>query len=142
MVVALAQDIPAGLGVPPVHGPLIAEVANPSDPVSTILIVTGRDGAEVVAAADKLSLGSRILGGRTIPGSSTRSPPIGLTMRQPDETDRPTRFGELVDASALQGTGYVPGNLPCAIPDGAGPLHTGAAARSRPTSISERRPDR
>ncbi len=112
VVVALAKDIPAGLDLPPVRGPLVAEVANPNDPLATILVVTGRDGVEVVAAADKLSLGGRTLSGATDAGQLDTVP----THKPYDapawiQTDRPQRFGELVDVSALQGTGYVPGTF-------------------------------
>jgi cellulose synthase (UDP-forming) len=110
VVVAVAHDLPAGLNLPPIHGPLVAEVANPNDPLATILVVTGHDGAEVVAAADTLSLGSRVLSGETATAQVDTVPP-----HQPFDapawisTERPVRFGELVDASALQGTGYLPG---------------------------------
>jgi cellulose synthase (UDP-forming) len=112
IVVALARDMPTSLNLPPVNGPLIAEVANPNDPLATILVVAGRDGAEVVAAANTLSLGSRVLGDNSAAGQLGTAPthtpydaPAWIS------TDRAERFGELVDASALQGSGYVPGTF-------------------------------
>jgi cellulose synthase (UDP-forming) len=112
VMVGLARDIPAALTIPPVHGPVVAMVANPNDPLATILVVAGRNGAEILDAANTLSLGSRILSGESGTGQSGTVP----THRPYDApawiaTDRPTRFGELVDASALQGTGYVPGTF-------------------------------
>jgi cellulose synthase (UDP-forming) len=112
VVVALAHDLPPRLNLPPVHGPLVMEVANPDDALATILVVSGRDGADVVAAADTLSLGSRVLS-----GDAAVQAPDALPTHQPYDapawlpTDRPKRLGELVDASALQGSGYVPGTF-------------------------------
>jgi cellulose synthase (UDP-forming) len=112
VLIAPARDLPAALSLPPHAGPTVAEVANPNDPLATILIVTGRDGAEVVAAANALSLGSRLL-----TGAAATAQLDTLPVHQPYDapawvsTDRPTRFGELVDASALQGSGYIPGTF-------------------------------
>jgi cellulose synthase (UDP-forming) len=112
ILVAVARDLPSGLSLPPLEGPIVAEVANPNDPLATILIVTGRNGAEVVAAANTLSLGSRVLSGETAAAqleTMATHKPYDAPAWIP--TDRPVRFGELVDASALQGTGYVPGTF-------------------------------
>jgi cellulose synthase (UDP-forming) len=112
VVVAVAHDLPPRLNLPPVRGPMVAQVANPNDSFATILVVTGRDGPEVVAAANMLSLGSRLLSGDADGGQSEVVP-----SRKPYDapawisTERPVRFGELVDASALQGTGYAPGTF-------------------------------
>ncbi len=112
---AVAVGVPAdlaALGLPAVNGPTVATVANPHDPGGSVLVITGRTGEEVVAAATALTLGSRTLGGQT----SVVTPP-DVPPRQPYDapdwipTDRPVRFGELVDASALQGVGYVPGTM-------------------------------
>jgi cellulose synthase (UDP-forming) len=112
VLVAVAHDLPAALSLPPVTGPTVAEVANPNDPLATVLIVTGRDGAEVVAAANALSLGSRLLSGETAAAQLDTMPTHQLYDAPAwIPTDRPVRFGELVDASALQGTGYVPGTF-------------------------------
>ena len=112
VLVALAKNLPEGVTLPDVHGPTIAEVANPNDKLATLLVVTGRTGAEVIAAANTLSLGSRMLSGQTAavqPVTVPRHKPYDAPAWIP--TDRPVRFGELVDASALQGTGYVPGTF-------------------------------
>jgi cellulose synthase (UDP-forming) len=112
ILVAVARDLPSGLALAPPNGPLIAEVANPVDPLATILVVTGRDGAEVVAAANTISLGSQTLSGETATAQLDT-----MAVHQPYDapawisTDRPVRFGELVEASALQGVGYVPGTF-------------------------------
>ena len=100
------------LPLPPISGPTIAEIPNPNDPTATILVITGRDGNEVAAAATMLAIGSRTLSGSAM----TVEAPSLQPRRAYDApawipTDRPVRFGELVDASTLQGTGYVPGIL-------------------------------
>jgi cellulose synthase (UDP-forming) len=112
VMVGLARDIPAALNVPPIHGPVVALVANPTDPLATILVVAGRNSAEVLEAANTLSLGSRILSGDSSPGQPG-TVPTHTPYDAPSwiATDQPKRFGELVDASALQGTGYVPGTF-------------------------------
>jgi cellulose synthase (UDP-forming)/cellulose synthase operon protein B len=112
VLVALARDLPPALSLPPLTGPVVAEVANPNDPLATVLVVTGRDGAEVVAAANALSLGGRLLSGQTAAAQLDAMPthkPYDAPAWIP--TDRPVRFGELVDVSALEGVGYVPGTL-------------------------------
>ncbi len=112
VLVAMARDLPSGLDLPPPKGPVVAEVPNPNDPLATILVITGRDGAEVVAAANTMSVGSQTLSGATASAKLD-----ALAVHKPFDapawipTDRPIRFGELVDASALQGVGYVPGTL-------------------------------
>ncbi len=112
VLVAVGRDLPPGLNLPPLSGPTIAEVANPNDPLATLLVVAGRTGAETIAAANTLSLGSRMLNGR-----ATTVPVTAIPPRRPYDapawirTDRPVKFGELVDAATLQGTGYVPGTF-------------------------------
>ncbi len=112
VVIAVGRDAPAGIALPPITGPLITEVANPNDPLGTLLVVAGRNSADVVAAANVLSLGSRTLAGDravvqppTLPVHKLNDAPAWIT------TDRKVRFGELVDASTLQGSGYVPGTF-------------------------------
>jgi hypothetical protein len=42
-----------GLNLPPINGPTVAEMVI-NDPLATLLVVAGRNGAEVVAAANTL----------------------------------------------------------------------------------------
>jgi cellulose synthase (UDP-forming) len=112
VLVAVGRDVPAGLGLPAISGPTVAEMPNPNDKLATVLVVAGRTAAETVAAANTLSLGSRLLS-----GEKANAQTIVLPVRKPYDapawisTDRPVQFGELVDASVLQGTGYVPGTF-------------------------------
>ena len=112
VVVGAAADLAGTLALPAINGPTVAVVANPNDAAASLLVVTGRTGAEAIGAAAALVLGNRTLGGQ----SATVAPP-DVPRRQPYDapnwipTNRPVRFGELVDASDLQGVGYVPGTM-------------------------------
>jgi cellulose synthase (UDP-forming) len=111
MFVVGAEHAP-GLALRPFAGPTLAVVANPADPYASILVVGGRDEAEVATAATALVVGDRLLAGDT---TVVRAPT--LPVRRPYDapawvpTDRPVKFGELVDAAQLQGIGYVPGTF-------------------------------
>jgi cellulose synthase (UDP-forming) len=114
VVVGNANSLPGGLGKNlSVSGPLIAEVANPSDANGTLLIVTGRNDTEVVQAANTLAYTSATFGDVSRAGGAD----ITLVPRRAYDapaflpTDRVVKFGELVSQSALRGHGYVPGTL-------------------------------
>ncbi len=112
IVIATPDKHPAGMDLPPINGPTLAVVANPNDPQSSLLVVSGRNNQELVQAATALTVGSRALGGGVAQVSAPNVPP-----RKPYDapdwipTDRPVKFGELVDNADLQGTGYVPGTM-------------------------------
>jgi cellulose synthase (UDP-forming) len=95
-------------GLPVVKGPTLAVVANPNDPLASLLVIAGRNGEEAVAAATALSVGSPTLGADV---AVVQAPQVAA--RQPYDapswipSNRPVRFGELVDSSALQLHGYV-----------------------------------
>lgn len=113
IAIGLRSQLPAGLVGDLPDGPTLTEVANPNDPNGTILVVTGRNGAEVVAAAQALALGTDTLGATA---SALVTPP-DIGSRKPYDapafvpTDRVVRFGELVAASDLEGVGYAPGTM-------------------------------
>ena len=112
VLVTTERDEPAGLALPPMSGPTLAVIPNPNDPAASLLVVGGRTGAEAVAAATTLALGSRLLGGAVATVTAPDAP-----YRQPYDapawlpTNRPVKLGELVDAASLEGTGYVPGAM-------------------------------
>lgn len=93
--------------LPPINGPLVAVIPNPNDAMASILLVAGRNGEEVVTAATALVLGSRGLG-----GDSAAVQPMTVPQRLPYDapnwiaSDRPVKFGELVDSADLQSYGY------------------------------------
>jgi cellulose synthase (UDP-forming) len=91
-------------GLPPISGPGVAVLPNPSDPNGTILAVYGRNGAEAAQAADALVLGSRTLG-----GTNVQVTPPDLPVRQPYDapawipSDQPVRLGAITDARNERG---------------------------------------
>jgi cellulose synthase (UDP-forming) len=94
-------------GLPPISGPGVAVLPNPSDPNGTLLVVYGRNGAETAQAADALVLGYRTLG-----GSNVQVTPPDVPVRQPYDapawipSDQPVRLGSITDARNLNGAGY------------------------------------
>ena len=112
VVVAVGADSVPGVALPRFEGPTLALVPNPTDPESSLLVIGGRTGAEAVAAAQALAVSSQGLSGEA---SLVSAPDIPA--RQPYDaprwirTERPVRFGELVDPSELQSYGFAPGNI-------------------------------
>jgi cellulose synthase (UDP-forming) len=112
VVVLSGSEKAAGVTIPALSGPTLSVIANPHDASASLLVVGGRTGAEVLSSAAALSLGSRTLSG----GSMVVTPvdaPARVAYDAPAwiPANRPVRFGELVDAADLQGTGYVPGTM-------------------------------
>ena len=114
VVVGTAATLPDNLGKGlTVDGPLVAELANPSDSNGTLLVITGRTATEVLQAANTLAYTANSFGDLSQIGGAD----ISLSPRVPYDapaflpTDRVVRFGELVSQSALTGHGYVPGTL-------------------------------
>ena len=115
VVIVGGQDSVSGVVLPRFEGPTVALVPHPSDPFGLLLVIGGRTGAEAAQAAQVLA-GSR----EALAGEIAVVQPTALPQRQPYDaprwirTDRPVRFGEMVDPSELQAFGYAPG--PIAIP--------------------------
>ncbi len=107
MVVVGGEGRASGF-LPPINGPTLAVIANPNDPLASILVVGGRNGDEAVTAATALVMGSRALNNDV----SVVQPP-DTPARLPYDahnwipTNRPVKLGELVDAADLQSYGYV-----------------------------------
>lgn len=99
-------------GLPDMGGPTIAEIPNPRDHSSTLLVVGGPTLADAKAAVEALVVGSQAMAGSSALVQAPNIPP-----RKPYDapnwipTNRPVKFGALVDATDLQGTGYVPGTI-------------------------------
>ena len=112
VVVVTGTDRPANVTLPPLNGPTLAVVPNPNDPTSSLLVIAGRTGQEAIAAATSLTLGSRTLSGDA---STVVTPDVPRRVAYDAPawipSDRAVKFGELVDASELQGSGYVPGTM-------------------------------
>lgn len=107
VAIVVGSSAPGIPDLPQIDGPMLALVANPHDPLATILVIAGRSGEEAVAAATALALGTRTLG-----ASSTLLQAPLVAARHPYDapawirTDRPVRLGELADVAALQSSGY------------------------------------
>lgn len=112
VVFATNAEKPAGITLPDISGPTIAMVTNPNNSDAKLLLVMGRDAKELAAAADTLTLGATALSGQTqvvgIPDIPARKP---YDAPRWIPSDRPVRFGELVQPTDLQGNGLVPGLL-------------------------------
>lgn len=112
MVMVAGQETIPGLALPRMDGPTLAVVPNPADPGATLLVVGGRNAADAVAAAQALAVGQQALSGEL----ALVQPPELAARRPYDaprwiDSNRPVRFGELVDPSELQSYGFAPGNI-------------------------------
>ncbi|MDB5416022.1 MAG: acsAB [Rubritepida sp.] len=139
VVVTTAVDSIPGLILPRLEGPTLAVVPNPSDPLGLLLVIAGRNGPEAVAAATALGVGREALTGelatiqsQTIPARVAYDAPRWV------RTDRPLRFGEIMDPSELQAFGYVPG--PIAVPFRTAPDLYTARERSMSSLVRFRAP--
>jgi len=112
VVFATNVERPAELAtLRPFSGPSIAVMRNPVDQVSLLLLIGGRDAAEMKAAADALARGSGAMSGSqiAITKSSTEHPRAAYDAPNWVRLDRPMKFGELVeDKQQLQVFGHVP----------------------------------
>ncbi len=107
VVIAVGNDGASDLKLPQFQGPTLAEVPNPNDPLGSLLVIGGRTGDEVVAAAQALAAGSQLVSGSeddvsapTLPESNIDDAPNWIP------TNRKVRLGELVASQALNGNGY------------------------------------
>jgi len=111
---ALPGALPAGVRLPELKGPTVTVMPNPASPDRKLLVLAGRNAAELQTAAEALVLGKMALAGNSATiGSVDLGPP-----RRPYDapawapTNRPVLFRELVnDVQELQ----VSGNNPPAI---------------------------
>lgn len=101
---------PAGLVLPDIQGPTVAVVSHPADRNGKLLLVMGRDDAELAIAAKALAIGSSALSGPLARITEVTE----LKPRKPYDApnwlsnDRPVKFGELVEAEGLNVSGYSP----------------------------------
>lgn len=100
-----------GLNVP-INGATATMIKNPADPSGTLLVIAGRNDAEIRLAAAALASARGIPGGAQMSFDGARIPtwprygaPRWLT------TEREVRLGEIMAPYALQGMGLPPGPL-------------------------------
>jgi hypothetical protein len=102
-----------GLPVAQASGPTLSLIANPNDPHGKLLIVSGRDGAELKRAATAVALGNSVLAGNSVVIDTLEN----LAPRRPYDapnwvpSDRPVRLGELTELKKLNVSGYNPGAI-------------------------------
>jgi len=115
VVVSAGPDSIPGLIMPRLEGPTLAIIPNPNDALGLLLVIAGRNGQEAVAAATALGVGREALSGELATIVAQEVPPrVAYDAPRWVRTDRPLRFGEIMDPSELQAFGYVPG--PIAVP--------------------------
>ncbi|WP_269715394.1 cellulose biosynthesis cyclic di-GMP-binding regulatory protein BcsB [Caulobacter sp. NIBR2454] len=106
VVFATSGEVIGGMSVGAVNEPTLRLIENPVTPGGVLLLVLGRDREQLLAAGRTLALGSVSLRGAYAPASA-----VNLQQRKPYDaprwlrTDRPVRFGELADQSAMQTVG-------------------------------------
>jgi cellulose synthase operon protein B len=93
---------PAGLKLDEVTLPTLTIVDNPAAPGLKLLIIQGRDSAQLSEAVEALVLGQVVLGGPQAQVHALQPAPRRAAYDAPRwvPTDRPVRFGELVDDSS------------------------------------------
>jgi cellulose synthase (UDP-forming) len=105
-----SADLPTALRTGGAPGPTIAMRANPSDPYSKVLVFTGDNADDLMAAALGLALQRDTLVGEQVHIASMKLP----APREPDDaprwlsTSRNTPVGEIAQTGDLQGDGSVP----------------------------------
>jgi cellulose synthase operon protein B len=108
VVFATADQRPAGVTIPAISGPTIAVVDREAPARGKLLLVLGRNEAELKTAAKALGVGQSVLSGE----SATITQLNELAPRAPYDapnwlpTNRPVRFGELAEARDLTVSGY------------------------------------
>jgi cellulose synthase operon protein B len=109
VVFATASEMPAGLNLPAPTGPSLAVMENPTDERGKLLIVMGRDGRELKAAASALALGNaRVSGQSSIVVAPTETKPrAAYDAAHWVPTNRPVKLGELADVRRLNVSGGV-----------------------------------
>ncbi|KAA2214448.1 UDP-forming cellulose synthase catalytic subunit [Teichococcus oryzae] len=139
MVVLAGNESVPGISLPRMDGPTLAIVPNPVDPQAVLLVVGGRTGSEAAMAAQALAAGKQALSGEIALVQAPDLPP-----RAPYDaprwirTDRPVRFGELMDPSELQSYGFAPGAI--SIPFRTAPDLYTWRDRSLPVNVKFRAP--
>lgn len=95
-----------------VTGPSAAVMVNPRDKTGTLLVIMGRDDAELRLAAGAIATGKGVFGGNRMSFEGARIPTwprYGAPRWLPK--DRIIRLGEFTEPYALQGMGLPPGPL-------------------------------
>jgi cellulose synthase (UDP-forming) len=112
-------NLPGGLNLGTITGPTLAMRANPVDPYSKVLIVTGQDADQTLLAAQALAMPSGMLAGATVSIDPTTHPPdIPADDVAPRwaQTDGKIALWDYANAESLQGDGSAPVNVYFRVP--------------------------
>lgn len=108
---ATNDHLPQQVALKPVTQPTVSIVSSPADETVKILVIQGRDEAQLRTAVLGLIYGHQLMSGRHAEVTSLQLPPPRKPYDAPAwlRTNRKVRFGELVDDPlALQVSGYQP----------------------------------
>lgn len=111
VVFATNADKPAWLKLEPVQAPTLSIIGHPLDPAVKLLLVQGKDAAQLRTAADALVLGRVAMTGASATVTKVEADPPRAAYDAPNwvRTDRPVKFGELVGSPGeLQAVGHAP----------------------------------
>jgi hypothetical protein len=99
-----------GLSLPPIQGPTLSVVDHPRDATHKLLLVLGRNPAELRTAAAALAVNSRVFTGATATVGNFQQPPARRPYDSPRwlADDRPVKFGELAPVADFSVAGYAP----------------------------------
>ena len=113
VVFALAGSHLDGVPLPDVPGPAIAVAPRTEPARGQLLLVLGRNGEELRAAANALALGQNTLSGTsaTVSQLTTLKPRVPYDAPNWLPSNRPVRFGELTEERALSVAGYDAGPI-------------------------------
>jgi hypothetical protein len=98
VVLATNDERPAGLELAPVQQPTLAVLPHPADPSVKLLLVMGRDAAQLRTAAEALVLGQAALSGERVAVKSVKLPAAREAYDAPNmvQTGGRVRLGDLV----------------------------------------------
>jgi hypothetical protein len=110
VLIVMGSTAPEELALPPVNGASLAMITNPANPNAKLLVVMGRNAAELALAAQALTLGNTSLNGNLVEVGQLQNIPPRKPYDAPNwiPTDRPVHFGELTQSEALQAEGFTP----------------------------------
>ena len=111
-------NLPGGLNLGPISGPTVAMRANPADPFSKVLIITGQDADQALVAAQAVGLHSNLLQGPVSTIDSLKLPDVSAPDAAPRwaRTDQKIALWDYANAQELQTDGSAPLNVYFRVP--------------------------
>jgi cellulose synthase (UDP-forming) len=111
-------NLPGGLNLGVITGPTVAMRANPVDPYSKILIVTGQDADQTLVAAQSVAMPIGLQGAVSIVDPSSKLPDSPAPDAAPRwaRTDGTIPLWDYASAESLQGDGSAPVNVYFRVP--------------------------